>query len=301
MRIGISIASSYRVGNLRDGARWMIERVQAAANAGLDSLFVGDHHVTPTPYYQNTPILARALADWRDAPAGALYLLPFRHPLLLAEEIATLATIAPNRFILQCALGYGDREFAAFGINPKHRPSRFEECLEILRRLWAGETVTHRGRWQIDGAAISPTPPEPIEVWIAAEADPAIERAARLGDGWLAAPSLTPERARESLQKYLAYCDRHKREPGVRAIRRDIYVGESAAQAEAVGGKVVAAGYRGFAPDATIVGDAASVATAFDGLARLGYTDVIVRNLVSEQTEALASIGRLRAVREMMG
>ena len=104
MRIGISITSSYQVDDARQGARWMIERAQAAAEAGLDSLFVGDHHVTPTPYYQNTPILARMLAVWRHAPAGALYLLPFRHPVLLAEEIATLAAIAPDRFILKCAL-----------------------------------------------------------------------------------------------------------------------------------------------------------------------------------------------------
>jgi len=76
MRIGISIASSYRVADVRAGARWMIERAKAAADAGLDSLFYGDHHVTPSPYYQNSPILARALAAWRDAPAGALYLLP---------------------------------------------------------------------------------------------------------------------------------------------------------------------------------------------------------------------------------
>ena len=186
MKIGISINSSYDVDNVRDGARWMIERAKAAAEAGLDTLFVGDHHVTPKPYYQNTPILARALAEWHTAPAGALYLLPFRHPVLLAEEIATLATIAPDRFIMQCGLGHGEREFAAFGINPKHRPSRFEECLGIMRRLWAGETVSHQGRWQVQEARISPTPPHPIEVWIAASAKPAIER--RLGwamAGWL--------------------------------------------------------------------------------------------------------------------
>ncbi len=301
MRIGISIASSYRVDNPRDGAAWMLERASAASHAGLDSLFFGDHHVTAAPYYQNTPILARALADWHNAPAGALYLLPFRHPVLLAEEIATLAAIAPNRFIMQCAIGYGDREFAAFGINPKHRPSRFEECLGIMRRLWAGETVSHRGRWQIDNAHISPTPPEPVEVWIAAEAEIAIERAARLGDGWLAAPSLSPSRAAAGLETYLAFCNQHRREPGTRAIRRDVYVGENAAQAQAVGGSVVAAGYRGFPPDATIVGDPAQVAEAFDSLSRLGYTDVIVRNLVSEQAEALASIGRLAEVRGMLG
>lgn len=300
MHIGISLSSSYPVTDLRLGAQWMIERAKAAALAGLDSLFVGDHHVTPAPYYQNTPILARLLAEWHDAPAGALYLLPFRHPVLLAEEIATLATLTPNRFILQCGLGYGDREFAAFGINPRHRPSRFEESLAIMRRLWAGETVSHQGRWQIHEAHIAPTPPEPIEVWIAAQAEPALERAARLGDGWIAAPSLTPVQAQHDLARYLAYCDQQGRMPGVRAIRRDIYVGESAAEAAATGGRVVAAGYRGFAPEATIVGDALTVAAAFHDLAKIGFTHVIVRNLVATQAQALASIARLAKVKELV-
>lgn len=300
MRIGISIASSYSVTDVRDGARWMIERAKAAADAGLDSLFFGDHHVTPGPYYQNTPILARALAEWRDAPAGALYLLPFRHPVLLAEEIATLAALMPNRFILQCAIGYGDREFAAFGINPKHRPSRFEECLDILRRLWAGETVSHAGRWQIENARISPTPPTPVEVWIAASAAPAIERAARLGDGWLAAPGLSKAEARESLAYYRECCAAHGRAAGVTAIRRDIYVGENAADAQAIGGAIVAAGYRGFPAEATIVGDVESVAAEFRGYAEMGYSDVIVRNLVADQASALASIGRLAEVKKLI-
>jgi len=301
MRIGISMTSSYMVQDVRAGARWMIERAKAAAEAGLDSLFVGDHHATLTPYYQNTPILARVLAEWHNAPAGALYLLPFRHPVLLAEEIATLAAIAPNRFILQAGLGYGDREFAAFGINPKHRPSRFEESLAIMRRLWAGETVSHRGRWQLEEARISPTPPEKIEVWIAGQAEPAIERAARLGDGWIAAPGLVPAGAKQDLERYLEYCAHHQRAPGIRAIRRDIYVGENRAEAEATGGKVVAAGYRGFSPEATIVGDVEAVAKAFADLAQIGFTDILIRNLVPDQNKALACIARLAKVKALVG
>jgi alkanesulfonate monooxygenase SsuD/methylene tetrahydromethanopterin reductase-like flavin-dependent oxidoreductase (luciferase family) len=300
MRIGISMASSYNVSDSRIGARWMIERAQAAAQAGLDSLFVGDHHATLSPYYQNTPILARALAEWRDAPAGALYLLPFRHPVLLAEEIATLAALAPNRFIMQCGLGYGDREFAAFGINPKHRPSRFEESLAIMRRLWAGESVSHQGRWSLEQAQISPTPPEKIEVWIAAQAEPAIERAARLGDGWIAGPGLSPAQAGQDLARYLEFCAQHGREPGVCAIRRDIYIGENLAEARASGGQVVAAGYRGFAPEATIVGDAPLVAQAFNGLAELGFSDILIRNLIPDQAKALACIDRLAQVKTLV-
>ena len=76
MRIGISICSNYPIEDPRLGARYMVERASTARQADLDSLFVGDHHVTPTNYYQNTAILGRMLAEWGNKPAGALYLLP---------------------------------------------------------------------------------------------------------------------------------------------------------------------------------------------------------------------------------
>src|SRR6266404_3884578 len=118
MRIGISLTSNHPdVKDPRQGARWMIERAAAARRAGLDSLFVGDQHVSPTPYYQNTPILGRLLAEWGEAPAGCLFLLPLWHPVLAAEQVGTLAAIAT-------------------------RPSAFEEALDIVRRLLAGETVS---------------------------------------------------------------------------------------------------------------------------------------------------------------
>src|SRR6266850_1569530 len=98
MRVGISLTSSHAdAKDPRQGARWMIERMAAARRAGLDSLFVGDHHVSPTPYYQNTPMLGRLLAEWGAAPAGCLFLLPLWHPVLVAEQIGTLASIAQGR------------------------------------------------------------------------------------------------------------------------------------------------------------------------------------------------------------
>jgi alkanesulfonate monooxygenase SsuD/methylene tetrahydromethanopterin reductase-like flavin-dependent oxidoreductase (luciferase family) len=95
MRVGISLTSNYPdVKDPRQGARCMIERAEAARRAALDSLFVGDQHISPTPYYQNTPMLARLLAEWGEAPAGCLFLLPLWHPVLVAEQIGTLAAIA---------------------------------------------------------------------------------------------------------------------------------------------------------------------------------------------------------------
>jgi alkanesulfonate monooxygenase SsuD/methylene tetrahydromethanopterin reductase-like flavin-dependent oxidoreductase (luciferase family) len=300
MRVGISITSAYDVADPREGARRMIARARAAEAARLDSLFVGDHHSTPQPYYQNTPILGRLLAEWGDRPFGALYLLPLWHPVLLAEQVGTLASLGRGRFILQCAIGPADRQFGAMGVDPKHRPSRFEESLSILRRLWAGEAVSSDGRWRFDRARVAPRPGEPVEVWIGAAAPPAIDRAARLGDGWIALPTLTAEQARRQLELYRERRSAHGRDPGLATIRRDVYVGESAEEARATAEPIARGGYRGFAPEALVYGSVEQVAESFATLAAMGYGDVITRNLVPDPAKAVASTERLGRVRELV-
>lgn len=303
MRVSISVQSAYNVDDPREGARRMVDRARAAREAELDALFVGDHHATAMPYYQNTAILGRMLAEWGDRPAGALYLLPLWHPLIVAEQVGTLASLIQGRFILQCAIGPADNQFAAMGVSPRQRPSRFEQSLSILRRLWAGETVTTGGdsdRFGLREARISPCPPEPVEVWVGASAPPAIDRAARLGDGWLAAPGLTPGESAEQLARYREACERHGRPVGACAIRRDVYVGETVAEAEQTAAGVISRGYRGFPREALIVGDVRSVAAAFAELGEMGYDEVVVRHLVQDPARVLKSIGRLGEVRERL-
>ncbi len=300
MRVSISVQSAYNVEDVREGARRMVDRARAAEAAGLDALFVGDHHATRLPYYQNTAILGRMLAEWGDRPAGALYLLPLWNPLVVAEQVGTLACLIEGRFILQCAIGPDDEQFPAMGIRARQRPSRFEQSLDILRRLWAGEEVTTSGeddRFGLTNARASPCPPEPVEVWVGASAPSAIDRAARLGDGWLAAPWAVPKEAARQLELYREACRRHGRAVGVSAIRRDVYVGETSAEAEATAGPTIARGYRGFSPEALIVGDPSNVAAALNELGEIGYDEVVVRHLVQDQEKVLASIDRLAEVR----
>jgi alkanesulfonate monooxygenase SsuD/methylene tetrahydromethanopterin reductase-like flavin-dependent oxidoreductase (luciferase family) len=296
MRIGISVTSSHAVEDPREGARWMIERAAAAERAGLDSLFVGDHHITPQPYYQNVPIVARMLAEWGDRTAGALFLLPLWHPVLLAEQVATLASMARGPFVIQTGLGYGREQFEGMGVPMSQRPSRTEQSLDIVRRLLAGETVTHEGRWRFRGAHISPLPPEPVAVWMGASADASIDRAARLGDAWICAPAAPPDDARRQATFYLERCREHGREP-LAVVRRDIYVGESDEEAQATAGEVVRRGYRGFDPSALVVGSPDTVASKFRELEAMGYREVLVRNLVQDQRKAVACIERLAEVR----
>lgn len=300
MRIGISVCSNYAVEDVRLGARNMIERARAARDAGLDSLFVGDHHVTAVPYYQNSAILGRMLAEWGAAPAGALYLLPLWNPVVVAEQAATLACIAQGRFVLQCGLG-DVRQAKAMGVAGRYRARALEESLSIVRSLWRGERVSHDGEYRVIGARIAPLPPEPIDVWIGASARPAIDRAARLGDAWLADPGMDLALCRERIAIYRDACARYGRTPSTIAIRRDIYVGSSASEARKTMAPYIEKRYRGLPEEALVIGDASEVGDRFAALGELGYTDVIVRNISTDQAQALATIERLARVREQLG
>lgn len=300
MKIGISLSSAYKVQDPRLGARWMIERARAARAAELDSLFIGDHHATPIPYYQNTPMLGRLLAEWGAAAAGCLFLLPLWHPVLVAEQVGTLAALAQGRFIFQCGLGEDERQFAAMGADIKFRPSAFEESFTAVQRLLRGETVSSDGRFKFQDARVALLPAEPVEYWIGAQAQPAIARAARLADGWLAAPALTLDEAREQAAYYLEQCAANGRKPTAVAIRRDIYVGESEAEAEATARSVIESGYRGFRRDALVIGGVQRVVEEFRALAEAGYTDIIVRHVTVQQAKVIDSTARLAEVRQAL-
>ena len=297
MKVGVSLRSAYSPMDPRTGARWLIERTRAARDAGLDSLFIGDHHNVPVPYYQNVPMLGRLLAEWDERPAGALFLLPLWHPVLLAEQIGTLASIAEGPFIMQCALGGGAEQFDALGASLRTRPSRFEAALDVIRRLCAGEAVSMDAPFAIPQAQIAPVPTEPLEVWIGGAAAPAVDRAARLGDAFLIGPEATPTEVRELVDAYREACARHGKSPTKIAVRRDVHVGADAADAQRVAGPILDRGYRGFDPAAPVVGGVEAVTAAFADLGDAGCTDVIIRHLADDHDEVIKSFERLGAVR----
>jgi alkanesulfonate monooxygenase SsuD/methylene tetrahydromethanopterin reductase-like flavin-dependent oxidoreductase (luciferase family) len=298
--IGVSLTSAYPGVDPRAGARMMIERAAAARRADLDSLFVGDHHATPGAYYQNVPIMGRLLAEWSDKPAGCLFLLPLWNPVLIAEQVGTLAAIAHGRFIIQVGLGDDEAQFLAMGASLKTRPSAFEESLAAIRRLLAGESVSASGHFTFERARVALRPAEPVEIWIGATANVAIDRAARLGDAWLASPGLIPAAAAAKNAMYRERCVAHGRVPTAIAIRRDVYVGESKAEAAETLAQVVARGYRGFDPAALVAGDVEQVATQFQALAEMGYTDVIARHFTNDHAKVLGSFARLGEVRRAL-
>jgi hypothetical protein len=187
-------------------ARNLLEVAAAARAAGLDGLLTGDSHGANPGYaaaFSPLPTLARLMSVTGDMPVGVVLLAPFYHPVLLAEQIGTLAAFAAGPLIVTFTLGGRPPQFQAFGMEEKSRVGRLEETVAIVRALLAGERVTHRGRYHtVDGATISPLPRVPVEIWLGGTVPAAAERAARLGDAWLTGQNATDEDLRGQLALY---------------------------------------------------------------------------------------------------
>jgi len=187
MHIGLSPLQS---GNNFEATIQECERAEAL---GYDSVWLGEHHnnalLFPTPLIGLAAIASRTK---RLRLGTGVLLLPLYHPLAVAEEGAMVDLISGGRLILGLGAGYAPEEFAAFGVSIRERGSRLEEGATLLHRLWTEEHVSHEGRhYRITNVTLGPRPvqqPRP-PIWFAGWVEPAIRRAARLGDAWLGGPS----------------------------------------------------------------------------------------------------------------
>ena len=116
-----------------------------------------------------------------------LYLLPLRHPVLVARQLADLGQLAPGRLVFGVGIGGEDRhEVAICGVDPATRGRRMDECLTVVRQLLTGAPVTFHGTFfDLDDAVIAPAPATPIPIVVGGRSDAAVRRAGRLADGWL--------------------------------------------------------------------------------------------------------------------
>jgi alkanesulfonate monooxygenase SsuD/methylene tetrahydromethanopterin reductase-like flavin-dependent oxidoreductase (luciferase family) len=194
MKLGVYLNSQHPSGD--DAPRRlaeMVEQVRLARARGFDSIWGGEHHVTDGyHFFPLLSMLARLAPEAEGMEMGTnIVLLPLHNPIELAEITAFLDVACGGRFILGVGLGYREEEFAMFGVPMKERVSRLEEGIEIIRRLWSEDKVTHAGRhWSFDGLTIRPRPvqsPRPAIV-VASQVEAGIERAARIADGWTAVP-----------------------------------------------------------------------------------------------------------------
>jgi len=173
----------------------ILDLAAAAEQAGFDSLWVGDS-LHARPRLEALTTLAAVAARTSRATLGTAVLLPvIRHPAVLANEIASLDLIAGGRLVLGMGVSTKNdavaREFAAAGVPHAERAARFDEVIEVMRRLWREPEVNHAGRfYSLSGvrAGLRPRQVDGPPIWLAGGVEGALRRVARLADGWMPNP-----------------------------------------------------------------------------------------------------------------
>lgn len=238
MKVGLYLATQFTPETpLGPQLANLLEQVRVARDNGFESLWAAQHFITaPMQMLQTMPLLARLLSEAEGMQIGPnILVFPALNPVLVAEEAATMDWLSGGRYVLGLGLGYRKDEFTALGVEFKDRVGRLREGVELVRRLWTGERITHHGRhFRVDDAALSLVPkqrPGP-PIWIAAVVDKAIERAATLGDEWL----ITFYPTVATLESQLARYREVRAAAGLPAaleypICRECYVGASMASA----------------------------------------------------------------------
>ncbi len=165
-----------------------LDQIAWAETLGFDSVWLTEHHFCEDGYTPSPLVLAAAIGSrtTRLRIGTNLMLITLHNPIRLAEDAATVSLVTGGRFDLGVAIGYRALEFDAFGRNLKHRPSLIEEGVEVIRRAWRGDPIEFHGkRYAFGDIRVTPVPEHAPRLLIGGMAAPAIERAARIGDGFL--------------------------------------------------------------------------------------------------------------------
>ena len=199
--------------------------------AGWDAIAVSDHVIhperpkTPYPYTSDGSMRWPAFTAWPDpwVAIGAMaavtkclrfltnvFVLPMRSPFLAAKAVGTAAVMSGNRVALGIGVGWLRDEFELLGQDFSTRGRRTDEMIEVMRKLWSGQMVEHRGEFYgFDRIEMSPAPTEPIPLYFGGVSEPALRRVAKLGDGWISDIHST-----EELRAICAKLRRYRAEAG---------------------------------------------------------------------------------------
>lgn len=181
-----------------------IEQICNAERLGFDSVWLTEHHFCEDGYTPSPLVLAAAIgARTKQIRIGTnLVQITLHNPIRLAEDAATVSLLTGGRFDLGVAIGYRELEFDAFGRKLAHRPSLIEEGVEIIRRAWRGDSLQFSGkRYSFGDIRVTPRPEHVPRLLIGGMAEPAVHRAARIGDGFLSTAGIGHDLYVEGLKR----------------------------------------------------------------------------------------------------
>jgi alkanesulfonate monooxygenase SsuD/methylene tetrahydromethanopterin reductase-like flavin-dependent oxidoreductase (luciferase family) len=240
INFGVLLPTREAVMSARSDPSSLYQLAERAEALGFHSIWVGDS-LTARPRIDALTTLAAVGARTRHVRLGtAIFLAALRHPVLLAYQLASLDWMTGGRIDL--GVGYGrpkeptqEHEFKVLGLDPSQRMKMSEELVQVMRRLWRENDVSHTGAFsRFEHVTLQPKPVQPggVPIWLASNnVEPGLKRVARLGDGWLNNIK-SPEVYRECWEKIRAYAADAGRDPD--SINPGIYFTLAAGGEEAV-------------------------------------------------------------------
>ncbi|HEX3861233.1 MAG TPA: LLM class flavin-dependent oxidoreductase [Stellaceae bacterium] len=280
--------------------REAVEQTRSAKAAGFDALAAGHHYLSP-PYQslQSLPLLSRLAGEAEGMELClSVLLLAMLNPVQTAEEVASLDIMSGGKVVFGIGIGYRDVEFEAFNMTSRERVPRMLEALDLIKRLWTEEVVTFEGKFfRVHNATCTirpvqkPLPP----IWIAANADPAVVRTARLGYSWFVNPHAALPTIERQWDRYKqALAEANQPMPAVRPIALELHVAPTHEEAVNTARPYLESKYAAYAEwgqDKVLPGEE-SFRIAFDDLARdrfiLGTPDEVIEQ-IEERVKRLES------------
>ena len=234
LTFGLFIRGQYRAGDdMAERFEEVKAQVRLADQLGFADLLCGMHYAAaPFQQYQQFPLLARLMAETeRMRIVTGIVLLSLHKPLDIAEQLATLDVMSGGRLVFGFGLGYRDVEFKGFGTTQTERVPRLVENLAAIKRLWTEDNVSIKGsHFELVDATVSlkpvqkPMPP----IWMGANADAAVRRAAELADTWFINPHQRMATIERQLSLYRQALEEFgKPRPREVPLMREIFVASS--------------------------------------------------------------------------
>ncbi len=282
----------------------LIAQVEQAADLGFDSIWAGEHHLTPGyHFFPQLTLLSHLAAFSGDMALGTnLVLLPLHRPVDLAEQVALIDHACGGRFILTVGQGYRPEEFAAFGVPFEDRLERYVDGIAMLRRLWSESDINADCGWyELADATVRPGPAQPggPPIWIGATSDRAIKRGGVIGDAFMATPNADFAEVRRQVELFASERAAAGLAPASEVGRMlEVFCHQDSATAARIAGPHLLTKYEAYASwgltgsagdAARSAGDAAGDDDAFDALAVdrfvIGDPDEVTAGLIRQHRE----------------
>lgn len=260
-----------------------LEEAIYGESLGFDSVWLEEHHSIRNHYWPS-PLMALAGIATRTSRillGTDIVVLPFYHPVRVAEDVSLLDIMSGGRVLFGAAIGYRPPEFELYDVSLDDRGARYAEMLKVIRALWTQDRVEHAGRFFKVKGSIEPRPGRSIPIWLGGWGELSLKRAAELGDAWVPGPTARLEKLLAAQQQYRAHLSRLGRDTtGLPTpLTREVVIAERREHAWELAERYVMVNYRdeyGGGWQHPLIGSQDS--TPVDRLAALSHDRFIVGN-----------------------